>query len=218
MAAGVAYTLALFSRHLTPILLNIGIAGHQNYAVGDIFLADKITNFDNNKNYYPPLIFSPCCPTATLTTFNKPQQTYPEFALCDMEASAFYETASRFSSSELIHCLKVISDNEAMPAFVIRPQQASDLIRNQLRAISEVLSELRKLQNLLKPQEYSEFNQLVSQYHFSASEQVQLKKMLCRWRLIKGNEVIDLVDKQVINGKEFLKKMRQHLDNTEFYL
>ena len=68
MAAGVAYTQALFSGVEHPVLVNIGIAGHKHHALGSLFLIDKITDFDSMRSYYPPLIFTPPCPTSPIQT------------------------------------------------------------------------------------------------------------------------------------------------------
>jgi adenosylhomocysteine nucleosidase len=218
MAAGVGYTQALHPQNPNPVLVNIGIAGHQDHTIGSLFLADKITDDDTGKRYYPPLSFTPPCPTANLISFAKPQQTYPESALCDMEASAFYETATRFSTGELIQSLKIVSDNAAFPAKNIDPKQVTALIGEQLPRISAILDELVKLAACIKPQEAKEFNQLLSQYHFSANEQIQLKKLLSRWRLLSDETETDITAVSAKNGKEFLALLHEHLDKAEFYL
>ena len=51
MAAGVAYTQALFNGVENPILINIGIAGHRDYAIGDLYLVDKIIDADSQKPF-----------------------------------------------------------------------------------------------------------------------------------------------------------------------
>jgi adenosylhomocysteine nucleosidase len=218
MAAGLAYSQALYPQNPHPVLVNIGIAGHRSHALGSLFLADKITDDDTGRRYYPPLIFSPPCPTANLITFAKPQHAYPESALCDMEASAFYETATRFSSGELVHCLKIVSDNESLPAQEIQPKQVSALISEQLPSILTILNELSKLAGLLKPQELNGFDQLLSQYRFSANEQIQLKKLLSRWHLLKGQQKAEPAIGSARNGKEFLKLLDSSLNEAEFYL
>ena len=218
MAAGVAYTQALYPQNPHPVLVNIGIAGHRSHQLGSLFLADKITDNDTEKRYYPPLIFAPPCPTANLISFSKPQQTYPEKALCDMEASAFYETATRFASGELTQCLKIVSDNELSPAQDIQPKLVSALIGEQLPSISAILNELSKLAGLLTPQELNGFEQLLSQYHFSANEQIQLKKLLSRWRLLKGEQQAGPAIGPARTGKEFLQLLDSALNEAEFYL
>ena len=109
MAAGIAYTQALFAAPPHPILLNIGIAGHKDHALGRLFLIDKIIDRDSGRNHYPPLLFKPPCATGSVQTASIPQLAYDQPHLYDMEASAFYETASRFSSGELIQCLNAIT-------------------------------------------------------------------------------------------------------------
>ena len=218
MAAGVAYTQALYSENPNPVLINIGIAGHQNHPVGSLFLADKITDNDTGRRYYPPLVFTPPCPAANLISYSKPQQTYPESALCDMEASAFYETATRFSTGELIQCLKVVSDNASSPAQNIQPMQVSALISEQLPTISVIVNELTKQSEIIKPQDSYEFNQILRQYHFSANEQIQLKKLLSHWHLLKGQQKAEPAIGSARNGKEFLKLLDSSLNEAEFYL
>jgi adenosylhomocysteine nucleosidase len=215
MAAGLAYTQALFSPNNNPILLNIGIAGHKTHSVGSVFVIDKITDADTERRFYPPLVYRLPYPSHSLVTVSKPQATYPNESLCDMEASAFYETATRFSTSELIQCLKIVSDNEASPAQNIQPKMVSELITGQLSTIEKVIFELTALQKSIAEQEMPEFESIVQRYRFSFAEQAQLKKLLSRHRLINNQDSFDFAAK---TGKEYLFVLKQHLDQSEFYL
>jgi adenosylhomocysteine nucleosidase len=218
MAAAIAYTQALFSSGQNPVMLNIGIAGHKDHLIGSVFLIDKITDSDSDRRYYPPLVFTPPCPTHSLQSAAKPQLSYQPSHLCDMEASAFYETATRFTSGELIQCLKIVSDNESSPAQNIQTKQVSALISKQLPTIIAILKELTKLTALLNPPELIEFNQLLNQYHFTVNEQIQLKKLLTRWRLVKGENRIEIAVESAKNGKELLNSLNQQLNEAEFHL
>lgn len=218
MAAGIAYTQALFTSAQNSVMLNVGIAGHKNHATSSVFLIDKITDVDSERQYYPPLIFTPPCPTHSLQTAAKPQFIYHPLHLCDMEASAFYETATRFSSGELVQCLKIISDNESSPAQNIQAKQVSELIDAQLSTIATALKELTKRADLLAASQPTEFVRLLNQYHFSVTEQIQLKKLLSRWNLVEGESRIKFATGSPKNGKEFLNLLNQHLDQAEFYL
>jgi adenosylhomocysteine nucleosidase len=218
MAAGVAYTQALFSSASNPIMLNVGVAGHKDHPIGSVFLIDKITDGDSERRYYPPLVFTPPCPTNSLQTAAKPQLIYPPSQLCDMEASAFYETGTRFTSGELIQCLKIVSDNESCPAHNIQPKQVSELISAELSTIAAILTELTQLAELLSSPEFSQFDQLLSKYHFTVNEQIQLKKLLSRWGLVKSKNRIEIVSNIAKNAKEFLGLLNQQLNEAEFYL
>lgn len=216
MAAGVAYTQALFAGIEAPVMLNIGIAGHQYHALGKLFLIDKITDIDSQKSHYPPLVFTPPCPTAAIETASRPQLDYDSEALCDMEASAFYETAVRFSSGELVHCLKIISDNALSPAENIQAKQVEALIAAQLTPIEALLTKLSALAKLIAVPEPKQFTALTQRYHFTFSEQGQLKNQLSRWELLSDATEFDHT--QFHKGKEVLSWLEQRISQLEFYL
>lgn len=218
IAAGVAYSQALFACVEHPVLINIGIAGHKLHAVGSLFLIDKITDFDSRKSYYPPLVFTPPCPTASIQTVSRPQLTYDLQHLCDMEASAFYETAVRFSSGELIHCLKVISDNESSPVENIQPKQVSALIAAHVAAIETLLTELSRLATLITAPEPRLFEQLIQRYHFTVSEQGQLKNQLSRWAALTNAQVPEFDKDLLPKGKDVLLWLDQQINRIEFTL
>jgi adenosylhomocysteine nucleosidase len=218
IAAGIAYSQARYSTQSQPVMLNVGIVGHQLYALGELFLADKITDIDTGKQYYPPITFTPDCATAKLHTFSKPQSVYPQAALCDMEGAAFYETATRFATGELCHCLKIISDNAASPSDNINPQQVTGLIGGQLPGINNVMLALRQLAQELQPQFIAEYEQLLGKYHFTANEKIQLNKLLSRWRLIIPLAEASLSDITAHNAKDFLKNLEQAVNTVKFDL
>lgn len=218
MAAGVAYTQALFAAIEHPVLVNIGIAGHKDHAVGSLFLIDKITDVDSRKSYYPPLVFTPPCPTANLQTVSTPQLVYDQEHLCDMEASAFYETAVRFSTGELIHCLKVVSDNELSPAENIQPKQVAQSIAAHVTAIETLLLELSRLAMLITAPEPELFEQLTQRYHFTVSEQGQLKNRLSRWAALSHNQALEFDETQPSKAKDVLCWLDQQISKIEFYL
>jgi len=218
MAAGVAYTMALFATVEHPVLVNIGIAGHKHHAVGSLFLIDKITDVDSKKSYYPPLVFTPPCRTACIQTVSRPQLVYDLQHLCDMEASAFYETAVRFSSGELIHCLKVISDNESSPAENIQPKQVVQLIAAHVATIETLLAELSRLASLITVPEPKLFEQLIQRYHFTVSEQGQLKNRLSRWAILADTPDPEFDEHRFRKGKEVLYWLDQQISEIEFFL
>jgi nucleoside phosphorylase len=219
MAAGVAYTQALFAATEHPVLLNIGIAGHKDHAVGSLFLIDKITDVDSLKSYYPPLVFTPPCPTANIQTVSRPQLSYDhQHHLCDMEASAFYETAVRFSTGELIHCLKVISDNELSPADDIQPKQVASLIAVHVTKIESLLTELSRLSKLIAAPEPKLFELLTQRYRFTVSEQGQLKNQLSRWATLTDKQAPEFDETRLHKGKDVLLWLDQQISKIEFSL
>jgi nucleoside phosphorylase len=211
MAAGVAYTQALFNTVENPVLINIGIAGHRDHPLGSLFLIDKITDADSHKSHYPPLISKAPCASGAIQTAAKPQLDYAHDQLCDMEASAFYETATRFSTGELVQCLKIISDNQHSPATLIHAQQVSVLIADQLEAIEIVINQLVALADVLITPDNALFKQLIQKYHFTVNGQMQLKAQLARWAVLSDYQALPIDEIQLNSGKELLGWLEEQL-------
>lgn len=218
MAAGVAYTQALFASVEHPVIVNIGIAGHKEHALGSLFLIDKISDVDSQKNYYPALVFTPPCSTASTQTASRPQLDYDQLHLCDMEASAFYETATRFSSGELILCLKVISDNQLSPAENIQPKQVSTLIAAHLLTIETLLTYATGLAVQVTIPKPIQFEELIQRYYFTASERMRLHNQLIRWAVLTRKPIPDFDETQLHKGKDILNWLEQLINKIEFYL
>jgi adenosylhomocysteine nucleosidase len=218
MAAAIAYTQALFALNAPSVFVNVGIAGHCYHAVGELFLIDKIYDGDSGKNHYPPLVFKTDLHTASLQTVSKPLHNYHDSFICDMEASAFYETAARFSTGELIQCLKVISDNALSPVSNITPQQVSELIAAQLPAIENLLAELKRLAQLITTSDPMLWLDLTQRYHFTASERMQLKNQLSRWEVLTNGQPLDVTALPQDNGKAILRWLAQIIANISYSL
>jgi len=218
MAAAVAYTQARYSSTEHPVLLNCGIAGHQHHALGELFLIDKITDIDSQKTYYPALITTPPCHRASLQTVSKPQLEYHESELCDMEASAFYEIATRFTSSELIVCLKVISDNQDSSVDAINAKQVSALIAAHLSTIEILLAQTSALAASITAPEPQLFKQLLQRYHFTVHQRQQLKSQLSRWDVLSDQQPLLMDDTNLMSGKEILRWLDSHINALNFTL
>lgn len=217
MAAGIAYTQALFAGGENPVLINIGIAGHRDYAIGSLYLADKIIDADSHKHYYPPLIVNAHCPSSTIRTGSRPQLDYDHADLCDMEASAFYETATRFTTGELVHCLKVISDNQSSPANLIQAQQVSLLIAAHVATIDELITQTIALAGLLVTPPTPLFEHLTQRYHFTVSAKARLKAQLARWAVLTDHQALKFDDAQLHNGKDVLQWLDQQINKIAIF-
>ena len=218
MAAAVAYTQARYISTAHPVLVNVGIAGHQYYPLGELFLIDKITDIDSQKSYYPVLIRTAPCRRASLQSVSKAQIDYHESELCDMEASAFYETAVRFTSSELTVCLKVISDNQHSSIAAINAKQVSALIAAHLLLIEALLIQTRALADLMTLAEPQLFNELLQRYHFTVHQRQQLKNQLLRWDVLSDQQILLLEDTDLMTGKDVLRSLDSRINALDFTL
>ena len=218
MAAGVAYSQARYAPNQPPVLLNIGIAGHRDHPLGELFLAHKITDAGRDKAYYPPLVFKPPCRTESLETYAKAQLAYHHASLCDMEASAFYETAIRFTTGEVVQTLKVISDNAAHPATHITPATASAQIAAHIGIISPFITQLQGLAQTLALPEPEGLKEILARHHFTSNTQQQLSDKLRRWQLITGQPIAVPSIPELKDAKALLRWLDERLQEQMFYL
>jgi hypothetical protein len=218
MAGAVSYTLALFKRHPTPVMLNIGIAGHKSASTGTLFQIMKILDVDSAKTFYPPMISKNILETSTLRTVSTAVNCYEVDVLYDMEAAAFYAMAVRFSSSELIQCIKIVSDNERSAIENINAQQIVQWVHNKLHVIENVINNLFTLSATIMQIEMEEYQQIVSECHFTASRQLKLKALLMRWQVLTHGTKYTINKEETKTAKEILVKMETELDCLAFFL
>lgn len=142
MAAATGWIAAINQQQVPNCWINIGIAGAADRPIGDIFLLNKVTDSATNRPYYPVPGFSSELASAACISLDQPSSDYHRKSLFDMEASAFFAAATRFSTVELVHCLKVISDNQHQQTGYDKPA-VSRLIHNQLETIDGFVQNLQ---------------------------------------------------------------------------
>jgi hypothetical protein len=84
-----------------------------------------------------------------LLTVDSPDFSYPDNAMVDMEASGFLTAACRFTRPELIHSLKVISDNRQNPPIRMKPKAVEDLFNPHMATIQQYMERLLELRSSL---------------------------------------------------------------------
>ena len=218
MAAGVAYTQALFPSVRPFFMLNLGVAAHKEYALGDLYIMDKITDFDSQRSYYPSLFISLPYPAGSIQTVSTPQLDYDSLQFFDMEASAFYETAVRFCTSEFIFCLKIISDNQHSSVENIQPKLVSQWITKHVSVLDLLLSQIEAQGDSGSQFEPRLFKYYVQRYHFTVNERQQLKSLLAHWNLLTDNRVIDFDTSSFKSAKELLRCLSFKIQAIDFYL
>ena len=219
MAGAVAYSLAVFQHPQNPVLMNLGIAGHQNKPLGSMYLADKIIDVENRKKkFYPQFVGEFSVPSTNLKTLSKPQTEYNVDGLYDMEGVAFFEMAIKFSSSELIHCLKVISDNQHQPADTINAKRVSVWINQQLANIDIIVEQLMMLRGGITETQPRLYQTLIERYHFTITSQIKLKALLQRWDVLTDTAPLDIKHSKFSSAKQLLSWLEQQIENRLFLL
>jgi len=164
-------------------------------------------------------LFKTDCTSAALITHDVPSTKY-QAALFDMEATGFYQMALRLGTAELIHCLKIVSDNQDHPAKKINPDGVKKLVANHKTTIEQVLKSLRPLSEELKttktdPEHYQT---LIEKYHFTQSGRLQLARLLRQWTVRFPNEDIMQSMCDINNGKALNKKIQTILAESDFVI
>jgi hypothetical protein len=218
MAAVVGYVFAMYPNVNSPVIINIGIAGHKSLGLGSLILASKISDNDSGKSFYPQLIGNNFPKCYELMTSSKPCSAYQADCLSDMEASAFYEIALKFSSNELVHCIKIISDNESSSIDEIRPKLVIEWLASLMDEIDVLLQFWLKQSNLIKPIKLEEYEEIINKWHFSVASQIKLKNLLQRWNVLSTDSWVIPKNPPLSNSKEILKKLEADIYCLEVHL
>ena len=218
MAAAVAYSLALFESIENPVLINAGIAGHQTAALGELFSVYKITDNDSGKNYYPQSIIKNEGSSLALCTVSKPNQHYQDNYLYEMEASGFYEVASRFTTTELIHIFKIVSDNQLTGIEAINAKKVTAWMTASIEKMIIVIEKLQALAIDLYSPNSPDYVLLQAAYYFNVNNSHQLKASLQRWNVLTNGAKLTFSDIKFQHAKAVLQWLQQQIDLQEFRL
>lgn len=215
-AAAVAFTYAYSGAPGVSSWLNVGIAGHGYCELGDVFAAHKITDMDTKHSHYPPIVIDLPCPTDEILTVPKVVTDYPHHGLFEMEASGFYYAATRFTHSELVQCLKIVSDTHHHPIEGLTPAWVSQAITDRIPFVDQILKQQKKLVAELDKAHAPPADSLAlgERWHFSSQQQKQLRELLRRWSLIGEGKLS--IEKQLLScrsSRECLQQLKTYIDN-----
>ncbi len=213
MAAATAWAAAYLDSSPSNGWINLGVAGHRSLAVGELRVASKVSAAGDKHFIYPVPLARQQLPLAPLVSHPQPQTSYPDDALCDMEAYAFIHTASRFAPLELCQSLKIISDNAQH-----KPHRdkavISQLIHDRIDDIVDFAGQLMELaaQHAQQKLPTEQLQRFLALAHFTQTQQVQLKKLLLGLRLHDHNldQSLQSID-QLVDSRQILRQLEQQL-------
>jgi len=141
-AAGTAFLGALGDCRQKTIWVNVGVAGHRERPIGEALLASCVTDAGSDRVWYPHLLEMSPCPSDRLLTLDRPDLSYEQEGMVDMEASGFFPTACRYSRIDLVQVLKVISDNRRNTAHALDARQVRGLMAEAFGTLEALLKQL----------------------------------------------------------------------------
>jgi len=94
--------------------------------------------------------------------------------------------ASRFATAELIHSIKIISDNQKSPADKVTETKVKKLIEFNINSIVKIASQLELLSSQLESDITlsDDYDLILEQWHFTQYQRIELEQLLRRWQLL----------------------------------
>lgn len=178
-AAATASTAEKMIQHRSLAWINLGVAGAAGAALGTTYLVNKCIDQETHQPIYPAIIGQPSLNTRGCLTVPSPTEDFHERHLHDMEASGFMQAALYYSSSELVHCIKVVSDNESEKTGKDR-QQTSSLIASNMQAINQQAEQLIALNQQLAERQLDDtvLAAFLAEAHYTETRKHQLHQLL----------------------------------------
>ncbi|MBB64139.1 MAG: hypothetical protein CMO81_03665 [Waddliaceae bacterium] len=207
-AAATAYLIGRYSEPKHEVWINIGIGGHPTLELGETRIAHKLFCSTNRATFYPVHVTPLPYPSTTVHTVDKPEENYPDNVIYEMEATAFYSIANRVSPAELVHCVKVVSDNRESHWKDLDHERVSKMIVQALPKLSSWFKSLKELSLELKnlEKEPRSYKNLLEIFHFTKTQEIELRDLL------RQREVLSLPlipTEKLRNSKEFLHVLRK---------
>jgi hypothetical protein len=194
--------------------LNIGIAGHKTAELGSSRLANKITEQASGCSVYPPQLFKGI-KSCKVVTVDEPETHYPEEAAYEMEASAFYGAATKFSTGEMVQVLKIISDNSCNPVHALDLSMVPAWISSQEKKIRKLADGLVSFANDHNrsheiPASYQE---ICNKYHLTVSQKIQLRSLCQRYKAMgRESDLLAFPMSSSESSKQLILKLTIYLE------
>ena len=151
--------------------------------------AHRVTDAGTGERFYPTLLGLPHIDTEGVTTVDVAETVFASGDVFDMEASGFYQTALRGSTSELVQCVKIVSDNLDTGTGGVTGERVSELVEANLDVVDEVVTHLETLATELEPLralgDRSDVEPFFDTWHFTTSESRRLSRLLVRHRTLQ---------------------------------
>ena len=194
--------------------LNIGIAGHRDASLGNAWLGNKVTDQSSGASAYPPQLIEGI-EVGSVVTVDEPENSYPLDAAYEMEASAFYAEATKYSTAELVQVFKVISDNLVNPISEIDIRSVPGLIAAQapqLQILIEGMSAIATQHNSSQRLP-SYFSEVCSKIHLTVNQKLQLRRLCQRYKALgMEEELSSAADLRVGDARTLIQQLAERID------
>lgn len=187
------------------ILVNIGVCGAKDknkFNIGDIVLANKIVDRNNEYVIYPDMVFTHIFKEGSLETHNEVVKSSENVKedIVDMEASGVLKAASYFFDNSQIFSIKIVSDYLDKS---VEREEVEKLIGDR---IDEIFSWIFRI---------SKFNQS-NEINFSDDEKKVIEKFVVKMKFSESmkNDFINYSEYFKIIGENIISLLSKY-ENVE---
>jgi len=201
--------------------LNLGTAGHKQLEVSTVVRVHRAIDMQTGDSYYPTMTAKWSGVNSALFTFDNACTDYPEDVLVDMEGAAFFNVASKFSSSELVQSLKVVSDNESESIERLNAKLLSELIQQNIQSLDIFISALLilQIQVIEIANTNKEYLDIIDSLHSTVSQRQQYRELI--GKLMSLGAFNDLDKKKILevnSMSQVLKALNNKLQESQLNL
>jgi hypothetical protein len=219
-AAATSYLHAKTDEEPFGVWLNFGTAGHRDRPRGNTLLAHTVTDAASGERFHPTRLDGPDLEAGEVRTVDRPELDFDSDAAYDMEAYGFVAAAIRFSTSELVQSIKIVSDNRETTTAAWTTWTGAavrDLIESRVDVVARAADRFHEIANDLEPlrREQVESRALVSTYrrraHFTTSEARRLQRLLRRWAALEPGAQRGPENAEGASASEMLDRLERRL-------
>ncbi len=192
-ASATAYLQQVSGDEDDHVWLNAGIAGHRDLSIGSGRVAGKIQDEETGDSWFPQPPVDLPHPLCEVKTVPVPETEYPGEWVYDMEATGFYPTALRFSTAELVHVYKVISDNRNRTPDQLDRETVRDLMADHVTVIRSLLDDLEDVSDGVRRATSAppETDEILRKANFSVTQERMLVRLLKQARAVQDGDPVN---------------------------
>ncbi|MFO7153885.1 MAG: hypothetical protein DIU64_002850 [Caldicoprobacter oshimai] len=210
-------------------IINIGVCGalHQRYPIGTPLLIHKVIDHETGKQYFPDILIEHPFEEGSIETHNDVVRREDVLSgrvelqadLVDMEASGFFQAASRFLAPHQIYVIKVVGDYLDVVDF--DRQRVAQCISGALDAVDGFIKQVEGLcrveGDVLTQDERLQLERVKESLRLTVTQSHQLVDMARRYKLRTGRPLPDFSEfaqtrvKVKAEGRKALERIRRLL-------
>jgi len=179
--AATSFTYCEYQKVKNHIWINFGLAGTKKEKIGEIFLVNKVSDFDKKKKVYFPMFAQDFqLKKKECISYHKKNDIY-NFSLSDMESYGFFSVADKFASREFIFLVKIISDNEIESIDFFSKKDVFELINQNMLKLAKLIIDIQQTFLSINNHQLKVLTFLVDlkkKFRLSFNQELKIKKLL----------------------------------------